>query len=245
MANFLYIPSNKQVTLFGAASATVATDYDANWLLDGNPGRPARGTSGSFSSTLSFTAGLINTVVMANHNLGAVTIGGGLSGTIAASSTQSSGIPLSTFASVTPATVSGFTLAGTTTAAAWVVGGVYAGEGTSLTLPIYSSDEIEYDDLARPLELDLASIPPYDPGFAPRRNWSATWPALTQAEVDGLVSAFGAQRARTRPTLIIRATSTNDAMLGFITRLSHNGSESPNHYEVSLSFEEIPRMRWT
>jgi hypothetical protein len=246
VANFLLLPAHKNLALNGSASATVDTDYDANWLVDGRPGRPARGTGGSFSATITnASSGNVNFVALVNHNLtSSVTVGGGVSGTITAPTTQQNGIPLNGFVSITLAAgVSSFTLSGSTSAAAWVVGGAYAGEATSLILPIYTSDEIDEDDLPRPIEMDLASIPPYDPGLH-RRTWSGTWPALTTAERDSLIGALHAQRARTRPTVVARTTDTNDAMCGFITQLSHRPSEAPLRHEVSMTFEEIPRVRW-
>ncbi len=243
MANFLYLPAHKQVTLFGGVSATVDADYLDDWLCDGRPGRPARGTSGTLAATLSFTAGNVNLVAICHHNLTVnVTLGGGLTGTITASATQQNGIPLNVFTSLTVASVSGFTIAASN-AVPWVVGEVIAGEATSLTLPLYTSDSLEDNDYARSIEMDLSSIPPYDPGLK-SRQWSCTWPVLTSAELTGLIDARDAQRGNTRPTLIVRLTSVNDAMYGFITGLSYQPSQVPNRYEVSMTFSEIPRVRW-
>ncbi len=243
MADFLYLPAHKQVTLFGGVSATVDTDYLDDWLCDGRPGRPARGTSGTLSATLSFTAGNVNLVALVNHNLTVnATLGGGLTGTLTASATQQNGIPLNVFVAVTLASVSGFTVSATN-AATWVVGEIIAGESTSLTLPVYTNDEIEENDFARSVDMDLSSIPPYDPGLK-ARTWSATWPALTSSELAGLIAARDAQRGNTRPTLVVRLSSVNDAMCGFITSLSYGPSQAPNRYEVSITFEEIPRVRW-
>jgi hypothetical protein len=246
VADFLYLPAHKNIGMFGSASATVDTDYLAGWLNDGRPGRPARGTGSSFSATITnASSGNVNFVAIINHNLtSSVTLGGGLSGTISASATQQDGIPLNIFASITLAAgVSSFTLSGTA-ASTWLVGEVAVGEATTLTLPYYKEDEIEEEDFARPIEMDLSSIPPYDPGFAPRRRWTATWPALITSELDGLRAALAAQRNKTRPTVVVRLTSVNDAMCGFITGLSHGPSDAPNRHEVSMSFEEIPRVRW-
>ncbi len=243
MADFLYLPAHKQVTLFGGVSATVDADYLDDWLCDGRPGRPARGTSGSLIATLSFSAGNVNLVAICHHNLTVnATLGGGISGTIAASATQQNGIPLNVFTTVTLASVGGFTVSASN-AATWVVGEIVAGEATSLTLPVYTDDEIEENDFARPIEMDLSSIPPYDPGLK-ARTWAARWPALTASQHAELVAARDAQRGNTRPTLVVRLSSVNDAMLGFITALSHKPSLAPNRYDVSIAFTEIPRVRW-
>ena len=245
MADFLYLPAHKNIAMFGSASASVDTDYLAAWLNDGRPGRPARGTGGSFSATITgLSSGNVNFVAIINHNLtSAITIGGGVSGSITAPATQQNGIPLNGFVSVTLAAGVGSITVSGSSSATWVVGEVAYGEATTLTLPHYTSDEIEENDFARQIEIDLSSIPPYDPGLKSRK-WSATWPALTTAEKDGLVAARDAQRGNTRPTVVVQRTSVNDAMCGFFTALQYRPSEAPNRYEVSVVFEEIPRVRW-
>jgi hypothetical protein len=245
MANFLYLAAHKNLAMHGSASATVDADYLDDWLNDGRPGRPARGTSGTLSATsTNASTGNVNLVAIVNHNLNAnVTLGGSLAGTITAPATQQNGIPLNVFVSITlTAGVGSFTIAASNSGT-WVIGEVMAGEATSLTLPLYTSDEIEENDFARSIEMDLSSIPPYDAGLK-ARTWSCTWPALTVAERDGLIAARDAQRSNTRPTLVVRISDVNDAMCGFITALSYQPSQVPARYEVSMTFSEIPRVRW-
>jgi hypothetical protein len=59
-----------------------------------------------------------------------------------------------------------------------------------------------------------------------------------------LIAARDAQRSNTRPTLVVRISDVNDAMCGFITALSYQPSQVPTRYEVSMTFSEIPRVRW-
>lgn len=245
MADFLYLAAHKNYAMHGSASATVDTDYNDDWLNDGRPGRPARGTSGTLSATITnASTGTVNLVAIVNHNLNAnVTLGGGLSGTITASATQQDGIPLNVFASITPASVGSFTIAATNSGT-WVIGEVMAGEATTLTLPHYRSDRVRHTDNARPVEMDLSSIPGYDPGLGRPRVWEMSWPALTTSELDGLLAAFDAQKNKTKPTLVVRRTSVNDALCGWITEIEEEPSEVPGRVQVSLSFEEIPRVRW-
>lgn len=242
MANFSYLPPHKQVTLFGTASATVDTDYDDDWLVDGQPHRPARGTSGSLSATFSFTAGTVNLVGIFIHNLTvAVTVGGGVSGTISASATQQNDIPLNIFTTVTPASVSGFTLTASNPVD-WIVGEVVAGEAISLTLPKLSSDDRGLANYTRDTKVDVASIPPYDDGRDGNAPWKGVF-ILTTTELDAIIDCYRAQRNGTRPTVIVPTTSVNDARIGYFMppQFSPLG---PALWRVSLTFEELPRLRW-
>lgn len=242
MADFLYLPPHKQVTLYGGVSATVDTDYLDDWLCDGRPARPARGTSGAFSATFSFTAGTVNLVAVSHHNItAAITVGGGLSGTIAASATQQNGIPLNVFTTVTPASVSGFTLSASN-AVTWVVGEVFAGEAISLTLPKLSSDDRGLASYTRKVDVDMASIPPYDDGRDGMAPWKGTF-VLTTAELTNVIDWYRAQRNGTRPSLIVPTTSVNEAIVGFLQPPQYSPI-GPALWRVQLMFDETPRMRW-
>lgn len=241
MADFLYLSPHKQVTLFGTASATVDTDYEDDWLVDGRPHRPARGTSGSFSATLSFTAGTVNLVVVGMHNLTVpITVGGGLSGTIAASATQQNGIPLNVYTTVSPASVSGFTLSASNPVT-WVVGEVIAGEATTLTLPKLSSDDRGLANYVRRMDVDVASIPPYDDGRDGDAPWKGTF-LLTTSELDAVEQWYRAQRNGTRPSVVVPNTNVNKALIGFLQPPQYNPI-GPAFWRVQLVFEETPRLR--
>ena len=217
-------------------------DYDALWMVDGQPHYPARGTSGSFSATFSFTAGTVNFVGVFIHNLtGAITVGGGVSATIAASATQANGIPLNTYTTVTPASASGFTLSASN-ATTWVVGEVIAGNATSITLPKLSSDDRGLANYTRETKVDVASIPPYDDGRAGAGPWKGTF-LLTTSELDAIVQCYLAQRNGTIPTVVVPNTSVNEAWVGF-WREPQFTPLGPAFWRVQLVFEPLPLMRW-
>jgi hypothetical protein len=246
VANFLLLPAHKNIAVGGSAAADVEDEYLPEWLNDGIPGRPARGTSGVFLATIVTAAsGNVNIAGVSHHNLlGAISLGGGLSGTITAAAVTPDGIPFATYTYFnTVGGVGSFTLS-SSNADAWVVGEVFAGEATVLTLPYYSSDAMSYRDFARVPDMDLSSVAGYDPGFGIARTWEATWPALTVSEFDGLLDAFAAQRNRTRPTFVVRRADVNKAICGWITGLSETGAEAPNRLQVKMTFEEIPLVRW-
>lgn len=241
MANFLYLSPANWISRGGTASATVDTDYNANHLVNGQPNAITRGTSGSFAATLSFTAGSANFVGIFNHNItSAVTVGGGASATIAASATQNDGVPLNTYATFNSATIGGLTLSASN-ATTWVVGEIITGLSTSITLPKLSSDDRGLANFTRKLDVDIASILPYDDGRVGNAPWKGIF-ILTTSELDAINQCYLAQRNGTRPTVIVRDTSINEAMLGFWQPPQYNPL-GPTLWRVQLVFEELPRLR--
>lgn len=242
MANFLYLSPANQTSRGGTAAATVDTDYDSDHLVNGLPNALTRGTSGSFSASLTFpAAGTVNFGGVFTHNLTvAVTVGGGVSGTIAASATQPDGVPLNTYTTFTPTSASGVTLSASNPTT-WVIGDVIFGNATSLTLPKLSSDDRGQANFTRKLDVDVASILPYDDGRVGSAPWKGVF-ILTTAELDAINACYLAQRNGTRPTVIVRDTSINEAMLGFWQPPQYNPL-GPALWRVQLTFEELPRLR--
>lgn len=246
MANFYFVPANKQVTLYAGVSATVDSDYTDDWLCDGLPGRPVRGTNGNLSATITpLAAGTVSLVAYCNHNISvSATLGGDLSATITAATVGKNGIYPNPWVSFSPvSSVDSFTFTISSNPVTVVVGELIAGEYTSLTLPFYREHSYSMSDYARKVDMDLSSVRPYDPGIV-SRSWQASWPALTTAEKDSLLDAYDAQKAQTQPTLVVPNTSVNDAWACFLTKPQWKPSDVPNRWEVSCTLEEVPRSRW-
>lgn len=247
MADFLYVPAHKQVSLFAGVSATVDSTYDAAWLCDGRGGRPIRGTGTSFSATITpAAAGTVSLAAVCHSNLSvSTTFGGDLSATVAAGALSKKSIRFNGFTTFAPvASVDSVTIAVTGNAETVIIGEIVFGEYVALTLPTLQGEGYAEKSFATPLEIDLASIRPYSKGLK-GRVWSATWPALTTSERDGLIDAEDAQWDLTRPTLVVPRTSINDALLGFISDVTYKPSaQVPNRWEVTLTFTEEPRKRW-
>ncbi len=185
-------------------------------------------------------------IAMVAHNVSvSTTLGGGVSGTIAAVTVGADGTYPHSYVAISPAAgVSSITLSLSGNAQTVVVGEILAGEYTSLTLPYFSSDELSEDDFARERDIDMASTPGYDSGLGSARVWSCEWPVLSASELAGLIAAKKGQRNKTRPMVVVRQSTVNDAMCGYITELTYHGAPRYNTYEVSMTFQEIPPIRW-
>jgi hypothetical protein len=245
-STFLYVPANKQVSLYAGVSAVIDSDYTDDWLCDGLPGRPIRSTNTSLSATITpLAAGTCSIAAIINHNVSVnATLGADLSGTITAGAIGKNGIYLNPYLTFSPvAGVDSITLTIASNGATVVIGEFIAGEYTSLTLPFYRDHSFKQMDYARAVDMDLSSVRPYDPGLV-SRTWSATWPALTTAEKNALLDAYDAQKGKTQPTLVVPDTSVNDAWACFLTAPQWKPSDVPNRWEVSCALEEIPRSRW-
>ena len=247
MASFYYLSPANQVSLFAGVTATLDSDYTPAWLCDGRARRPVRSTNTSLSATIApLVAGTVSFVAVCHHNLSVnASFGGDITATVAAGALQDDGTRLNGFTTIAPvAGVDSVTLTVTSNGATVVLGEVFFGSHTTLSLPFYRDNGFEEEDAARPPENDLSDIPGYDTGEGVGRVWTATWPVLTQAELDGLRACRTAQRNRTRPTVIVPNTSVNDAWVCFITKISYKPGNTPNKWQVSATFEEVAQVRW-
>lgn len=236
-----------EIATYGASVATSAgttdTDYNDDWVCSGWPGQPARATNGTVSWTPTFTSAQVGLVAVCHHNTDVnATISGGVSGTVTVGALQPDGTRLNGYLTVTPATITSFTAAFSGAAADVIVGELIGAKYRTLTLPKLSDDDRGEADFTRPIEMDLASIPPYDPGIEGRGPWSGTF-VLTTTEKDNVVAWFRAQRNGTKPSLIVPNTSVNDAWLGFLAAPQYKPI-GPALWRVKLTFREIPRLRW-
>lgn len=246
MASFLIVGAHKQVSLFAGVSATVDSDYTDDWLCDGLPLRPIRSTNGNVSATVTpLAAGTVSLVASCHHNVSVNTVfGGDLSATVTAGALGKNGIYLNGYTTFAPVlSVDSFTVTVTSNPVTAILGEVVAGEYESLTLPFYRNHKFSASDFKRTADMDVGSIRNYDPGLVGRK-WTAQWPVLSPSNFESLYACWEAQRADTRPTLVVPNTSVNDAWLCYIDEPEWSPADAPNKYQVSLTFTEIPRRRW-
>ncbi len=233
------------------SSGSIDPDYEASWLCDLQPSYPIRTTSGSLSATISNPLGVVDAIIIANHNLPAgtlVQIGGDISQTLTAPTVPPDGIPLSFYEFVgSPATADSFTVSITGVATDIVIGELIAGQVDTIRLPLMPSHvqtegykNIEHD-------VDISSVLPYDKGIA-MRTFGGTY-LVTEAELDQLKAWFQAQRGCSRPSVIIPDHTVNDAwVVRFKTfryqPIVSSETSTARLWSVDLLFEEYPRSRW-
>jgi hypothetical protein len=242
---FTYVRPDENWALYGAVSTTAgATDttYVDEWICDGRAGRPVRATSGTATWSITNPSGEVGLVAVCNCTASvSATIGGSVSGTVAAGALQPDGVRLNGFTTVTPAATTTLTVGFSGAASAVIVGEVIAGRARTLTRPLYGGDESAYERFSREVELDLASIPPYDSGLV-GRTWKGQF-LVNSATLDDIKGWYQAQRNRTRPSLIVPDPSVNDAWVCFLSEPNWR-PVSGTLWAVSLSFTEVPRTRW-
>lgn len=245
----LYIRPDEMYSYAASVAATVDTDYLAAWLCDARAGRPIRSTSGSFSATIT-GSGQISLCVLGNHNLAAgvaATLGGDISATLtSATPVPPSGIPLNPFDSITPTSATSVTLTIAGNPVDVVVGELFLGvQRTMRALRIDA--QYSHLDFARGRDLDLASVPPYDPGLE-ARTWSGSL-YVTGTQLDEFIAWQQAQLSATKPSILIPDDGVNDAWIVHLQALQYrvaagHSAHASRCYDVQLSFAEYPRTRW-
>ncbi len=224
------------------SAGTTDSDYTDDWICDGQVGRPALATNGTVTWSATFTSAEVGIIALGDCNSDVnATIGGGASATIVAGALQPDGIRLNPFALITPAAKTNLTVGFSGAAAAVRLGEFMAGKYRTLGLPVVDSDERADVDYTREMELDLASIPPFDPGLA-SRTWSGTF-ILSTADKDIVRGWFLAQRNGTRPSLVVPDSTINDAWVCYISAPVCR-PVSAFYWEVDLTITEVPRVRW-
>ncbi len=242
MANFYLCKASEIWSYFSAVSGSAADDYEPDWLCDARAGRPvhAGGSSGSWSITFP-ASGEVGLVALCHSTAsGSASVSGGVSATITAGALQDDGIRLNGFATVTPASAGSCSVSASASGDL-IVGEFIAAKYRSLSLPVYTNDSRNFRDFTRAIDMDLSSIPPYDPGLA-GRQWECGF-VLSASDKQILEDAFLAQRNGTRPTLVVPDSSVNDAWLCFLSAPQSSVAGS-HHWNVSVTMTEVPRVRW-
>lgn len=248
MSDYLFLPADANIFAGRTVTSTAGTpdsDHPVAWLTDLRPAFPIRYPSGAWGVSVSVATKSVQLVVLANHSLdAAVTVGGGVSGTITPSAARPDGSYLNPFLYLGSAVagVTSITLAGTNTAA-MILGEAFAGVPIAIT-PFQMRDM--HDELFaggdEGLLGDYLNIPPYDEA----REWRVFGgtQVFTTSERTALENAFLAQRGYSRPGVLIIDRTANDARVVLLMRPTFKPADHPSLWETSLVFLEYPRYRW-
>lgn len=244
----LFLPADAFWQRGGSVTTTAGTTdsaYTDDWLIDDRPNRPAKATNGTATWSIASSSGSISGIAICNHNIEAaraITIGGGITATGSGPNVRKNSIPYNAWIPL-PAIasgVTGFSVGVASNPSALVIGEVVAGlmqtfPGGGLLARGLGGRNRRFGAGASAL-----SVPAYDTGEA-GRSWSSSVLA-TRAELDTVMGWFEAQRNESRCSLFIPSDSDNDAWLVYLAEpeWTYEGSR----YRVSLSMDEIPRVRW-
>lgn len=235
----------------GSASGAVAADFDAAWLVDGRPGRPAKGASGTVSWGIQAPSAIagFSIIAVCNHNVDAgrdIEITGDVTATLTVPAWGKDGIPLNPFALVTPASLSSFSVDVAGNSAPVVVGEVVGGPARTLERQLRLESNFE---ALEPLAWDgrFGSVPPYDEGTASRMLKGTTF--VTGQGYADIQAWYESTRRGTRPTLIVPDSATNDAWLVTFKWAAAplkvpSSTYADQVWRVELEFYEVPRTRW-
>jgi hypothetical protein len=242
--SFLYCRPDESF-LYGSVTGTVEATYDQDWLVDGRPGYPVRGTTGLALTATAPAARMVGLIAVVNHNLtGTVAITGGLTATVPAATIGGDGIPLNPFVLTTPTSATSLVMTVTQTPS--IVGLLYAGQKRTLerqlqTQPVFDPGE------PFAWEGEYGGIGPYDAGVAARRLTGET--IVSDTGLAEIKAWYLSTRQGTRPSLIVPIDTVNDAWLvtfryTWIPKLIHQADGRRSIHVVQFEFVEIPRLRW-
>jgi hypothetical protein len=229
----------------GTGTGAVDAGFDANWLVDGKPGRPVKKTGGAASWTVSGTARTVGIVAVINHNLSAgssIQVIGPVSATLTVPTTPGDGIQLNPYAAVTPGSTTAFSIGVSGTNP--VIGEFWAGQRRQLERSIRLEATF---DVAPQVEWagEFTSIPPYDMGITWRILRGQTYCGATgKLDIDAW---WTSTRRGVLPTLIVPRSEINDAWL---VTFSYSAtplklpSTDDELWRIDFEFTELPRSRW-
>ncbi len=244
-----YIRSDEIWSLNGTVTTTAGTtdsDYTDDWLADTRPSWPAKATTGTVTWSIANTAGYVNGIGIFNHNLDAAlvaTIGGSVSTTITIPTARPNGIPRNPFKSITAVpTCATLSIAVSGNSVPVVIGALYAGKvrafpHTGLSVRGLSGSENDFSQGG-----GSQTMMPYDVGLRTRPLRGNT--VCSTSELDDLIAWQESQRSGSRPSILIMDDTANDARLVYMTLSYDSIANASGLWEATLTFNELPRVRW-
>lgn len=242
MGDMIIVPPDESWMFAPVSGTAVDTTFQQSWLTDGAPDTPVQGTGLALTVTPE-TPFLVDVVAIINHNMqvaSTITLGGNLTGSIAAPAWGRDGLPKNWYKRyTTPIMVTTATLTTAQIVGKSVIGEFYGGKGYTLNGFLRSQSK---RDPGQPFnwEGEGGQRAPYDPLVSKPRRLSGSI-ALTDAEVETLIGWDEATHRGTRPPLLIPDSDVNDCWL-----VQWNFTIAPNdgYNLVNIEFVEIPRNHW-
>lgn len=244
MADFHYVRPDEMFTLDGTVTGGADTNYQDEWLVDGRPGRPVRGTSGTVSWTITNPSKTCSLAAVCNHNVDAsrsITLSGGLSMTLTGPALQANSIPLNPWGTVSESSISTQTIAISSNSVPVVIGEFVVGKKRSLERTLRVKPTFSQRYLVTSHEAEFDSLMPYDKAIVARELTGEV--IVTDAGLADIQAWVDSTRGGSKLTLIVPDADVQDAWLVTITEFSYQ-PDANNVNFVSLGFREFPRSRW-
>lgn len=245
-----YMRSDEIWSLDGAVADTVGatdSDYVNEWLVDTRPSWPAKATSGTVTWTITASSGDANCIAICNHNLDVanVTIGGGISATVAIPTNRPNSIKRTAFKAFTLVTgLTSCTFGVSGNGANVTVGGVFIGK--SRTFPHTGLSVrgliVTEEDFRSQAGGPMSHMQPYDGRTRVRVVRGTT--VCTTAELDDLIAWQESQRSGSKPSVFFMDDTGNDALVGYMSLTYESVPNGSGLWEAAIVFREHPRTRW-
>lgn len=229
-------------------TAPVAT-FPLSYLTDGIPGTPARWDATGCNFTVTGSAQMVDTLVLANSTLsGSATavVSGDISDSFPITAARDSGIPLSYLILLdTPVSVDSLTVTIAGASNPVIVGEFLAGLSEQWDLLAESNQwEYNYKNVDFSGSLDMSSVPPHDIGVEWFTGGGSNYADKTELEF--LWNWVGGTRGNTKPSIVIPNEEDGYALVCRMDlKVSHSQKiGTPRLNMASISFVEHERSRW-
>ena len=250
---FLYVPPWAMMSLNGTGSGSVEATYDANWLTDGLPLKPVRGTSANPAWTVAGTSRPCNFAAVINSNASVGTTASVSGVNLSVVQGASAGrVPFNPWAVLKDATtgallppvnlaLSTFTFSGNSVNPL-IVGQLVVGQAFELERPIQPGGRRAYGRFNQQPDPSVdGQIRVYRRDKLGRTFSGST--TATTAGMDALIDWYESTEDNQLMSVIVPDPLLPDA---WAVKFSDFGYErqGPDLYSVTLSFQELPRKRW-
>lgn len=245
MAFFLYIKPRDLVNAYNDSSPSVTgaveTGYNANWLVDGQPGRPTRVASADASYDVTIPGGRdVNFVGLTNHNIDngkVITLGGDVSGSITSTG------PLKNpyhFIDPTVENAGSVTLALTGNSQDVIIGEALIGFARELERPVKPGARRRFPTANEPRGGLYNSLTAYDYGVRPRTFECQT--VLTRDGLDAVQLWYDETDDQTKFSVIVLDPSVNEFWCVLFKNWEYT-RRGPDIFDAFMTFEE-KRLKW-
>lgn len=240
---FYYLRPDLTINAYQAVGPTVVgaveTDYDPQWLCDGQPGRPVRTTGGSASFTVTFPAQNIDFVGIWNHNIAEgvnINITGAITATLGSGGPFKN--PYTRLAS--PVVGSSITIALSGNPVPVVIGELVIGRSMMTERPMQPGGRRSYFRRNETREGTYNSLAVYDYGVRAKTfDWQTT---CTQPGLDDFELWYELCKDQAMFTAVVPDLNLPDFNVVQFKQYNYV-RRGQWWYEVSVQFDET-RVRW-
>lgn len=240
---FWYVRPDEMFTLYQTVTGAADPEFDVAWLCDGRMGRPVKGNSGTETWGITGPAMMCDFVAAFNHNVddgNTIEVTGDLTASLV-SVIRKNGISRNPFKRFDVlASVDSLSVTVTGNSQDVIIGEFIAARCRELGRPISRGGQ-RTKEAGSVLPDTWSSIPGYSIGQD--RNKYALQTILTQAQMDALDEWHDTTDNGTKPSVIVRTPSINQASMVRFVDFSDT-KNGPDEFHVTLNLIEFAGTKW-